>query len=170
MKSILIALAFTASISASAGATSPNLPATCGAKGASFDVKLEHSGHTLAQPQPGKAMVYFIQNLGPHNYIAVINVGLDGEWVGANKDNSYFSVDVDPGEHHACENVKSHFSTYGQLVELAHFTAEAGKTYYFKADLSFGQNEPTLQLEAIDSDEGQHLISSYPLSVSHVRK
>ena len=43
-------------------------------------------------------------------------------------------------------------------VGLAHFTAEAGKVYYF------------LSLELADSDEGKYLITSYPRSVWHFKK
>jgi len=170
MRLALAALLF--AVSASAFAQTPSSPtaSACGAKNVSFEVKLDHTQHTLALPEPGKALVYFVQNLGPHNYIGVINVGLDGSWVGANKNNSYFSVPVEPGEHHVCENVKSHFSSYGRLVELAHFTAEAGKVYYYRAQLSFGENHPSLLLDLIDSDQGAHLIASYPLSISHSKK
>jgi hypothetical protein len=168
MKAALLALLFASS--SIAYASSNNLPAACGAKGIGFDVNLEHAQHTLVQPDPGKARVYFVQNLGAHNYIAQINVGLDGSWVGANRDDSYFSVSVDPGEHHLCENVKSHFHTYGKLVEVAHFIAEPGKTYYYRAELSQGETGPHLLLAPIDSDEGDQLIRSYPLSVSHPKK
>lgn len=168
MKIALLALLF--AISASAHASSHALPSTCGFGKANFQVVLDHSPHMPATVEPAKARVYFIQDLGPHNYIAEINVGLDGAWVGANRDNSYFSVSVDAGKHHVCENVKSHFSTYGRLVELADFVAEPGKMYYFRARLSFGQNDPVLDLERIDSDQGEHLIASYPLSVSQVKK
>jgi hypothetical protein len=164
MKVALVALLF--AVSAFAQDSSAGFPSACGAKKVSFNVKLDHAQHTLAQPEPGKARVYFIQNLGPHNYIGVINVGLDGAWVGANRNNSYFSVSVGPGEHHVCENVKSRFSQYGRLVELAHFTAEAGKVYYFRARLSLGENHPSLELDQVDSDQGNHLIASYPLSIS----
>lgn len=168
MKATLLALLF--ALSSIAYASSNSLPSACGAKNVGFNVDLQHAQHTLTQPDPGKARVYFVQNLGAHNYIAQINVGLDGSWVGANRDNSYFSVSVDPGDHHVCENVKSHFRTYGKLVEVAHFTAEPGKIYYFRAQLSFGENSPSLLLTPIDSDEADHLIASYPLSVSQPKK
>ena len=168
MKIALIALIF--ATSAFTQNSSNSFPSTCGPRKASFDVQLDNSRHTLASTEAERAQVYFIQNLGPHNYIGVINVGMDGAWVGANKNNSYFSVSVAPGEHHICENVKSRFSAYGRLVELATFTAKAGKTYYFRARLSFGENQPALELKPIDSDQGEHLIASYPLSVSHPKK
>ena len=168
MKIALITLLF--ALSSFAQAQPVGLPPACGPQGASFNVDLDESQHTPVPPEPGKARVYFIQNLGPHNFVAVINVGLDGAWVGANKDNSYFSVSVEPGEHHVCENVKTHFSVYGRLVELADVTAEAGKVYYFRARISLGENrQPSLELEPISSDEGAHLIASYPLSDSHLK-
>jgi hypothetical protein len=49
-------------------------------------------------------------------------MGLDGEWVGATQRNSYFSLSVDPGEHHVCA------TEGGQLFAFAHFTAEAEKS------------------------------------------
>ncbi len=148
----------------------PSLPVACGPKNASFDVKLDHSQHTRVQPESGEARVYFVQDLGPHNLVGEINVGLDGEWVGANKNDSYFSVSVAPGEHHVCENVKSGFSVLGRLVELAHFTAAAGKVYYFRARLFIGENQPFLLLEPVDRDQGEYLIASYPLSVSRPKR
>lgn len=168
MKITLLALLFT--VSASAYAASRALPSACGTGKANFQVTLDNSQHTPAPAEPGKARVYFIQNLGPHNYIAEINVGMDGAWVGTNRNNSYFSITVDAGKHLVCENVKSHFSTYGRLVELADFDAKPGKVYYFRARLTFGQNQPALELDQIHSDQGKHLIASYPLSVSQLKK
>lgn len=168
MKIIMLALLF--GLSCLAHAETGNLPAACGQKDTSFEVKLDKSQHPAASPESGTAQVYFIQDLGPRNYIAVVKVGLDGAWIGANKDNSYFSVSVAPGVHHVCENVMSHFAMYGRLTELADFTAAPGKIYYFRARLSLGENRPSLELEPVGSDEGEQLIASYPLSVSHPKK
>lgn len=168
MKFVLVTLLLAAS--ALAQQKPAALQAACGPKKASFDVQLDKSQHLQAQPETGKARVYFIQNLGPLNFIGVINVGLDGAWVGANKNNSYFSVSVMPGEHHVCEKVKSHIFVYGQLVELSNFTAQAGGIYYFRARLVEGENSPFLFLDPVGSDEGKYLIATYPLSVSHPKK
>ena len=51
-----------------------------------------------------------------------MKLAVDGAWVGANHGNSYFSVSVEPGEHHVCVTLQS--SLVAQRVELAHFTAE----------------------------------------------
>ncbi|MGA2588396.1 MAG: hypothetical protein ABSH32_00635 [Bryobacteraceae bacterium] len=87
--------------------------------------------------------------------------------MGGDQHNSYFSVSVEPGEHHACANRQSHFARANQMVALAHFTAEAGKVYYFRTR-SFGdKSQAILDLDPVDSDQGKYLITTYPLSVSH---
>src|SRR5580658_11237622 len=98
MKSALIALLLAAS--AFGQTQSGSATSACGPKDASFDVKLDKTQHTLAQPGPGKALVYFIQEKGSDALI-----GLDGTWVGQTKKSSYFAVSVDPGEHHVCADV-----------------------------------------------------------------
>jgi hypothetical protein len=157
MKSALIALLF----AASAFAQEPSAVATaaCGPKDASFDVKLDKTQHTLAQPEPGKALVYFIQENGG----AASKIGLDGAWVGANKSSSYFAVSVEPGEHHVCADVRTPRGMPGVPMGLLHFTAEAGRVYYFDARPLYGRY---LFLGAVDSDQARYLIASYPLSVS----
>jgi hypothetical protein len=149
-------------LAASAFAQQPSAVAAsaCGPKDASFDVKLDKSQHTLAQPEPGKALVYFIQEKG-----AAARIGLDGAWVGANKSGSYFAVSVDPGEHHVCADVRTPRGIPGVPVGFLHFTAEAATVYYFDARVVYG-SQSYLFLGAVDSDEAKYLIASYPLGVS----
>jgi hypothetical protein len=66
-----------------------------------------------------------------------------------------------------CANWQSHFASRNQRVSLAGFSAEAGKTYYFRVRVtSQGQHEPPLiDLEQINRDEGMLLVASAPLSV-----
>ncbi len=142
---------------------------SCGPQDASFDVKLDKSQHTLAQPEPGKARVYFVQDVREVSCIGgcyTSKIGLDGAWAGANQHNSYFSVSVEPGEHHLCSNPQSRFRMR-RLVALAHFTAEAGKVYYFRTRFFEDKLGLLIDLDPVDSDQAQHLIASYPLSVSH---
>jgi uncharacterized protein DUF2846 len=152
---LLAASAFAQSQSAVAAAA-------CGPQDASFEVKLDKSQHTLAQPDSGKARIYFIQEIGEVSCIGgcvTTKIGVDGAWVGANKRNSYFSVSVEPGEHHMC-------ATPGPMTALAHFTAEAGKVYYFRTRVLLEQR--LFDFDPIDSDQAKHLIASYPLSISHL--
>ncbi|MGC2448453.1 MAG: DUF2846 domain-containing protein [Candidatus Sulfotelmatobacter sp.] len=142
--------------------------AACGPK-EPYEVKLDQSQHALARPETGKARVYFIQDIGVVNCLGACGtkIGLDGAWVGANKQNSYFSVSVEPGEHHVCANLSPHFSP--STVAVAHFTAEAGKVYYFRTR-PFWAKDQLLNIDPVDSDEAKYLIESYPLSVSQPKR
>ncbi|MFY9853800.1 MAG: hypothetical protein WAK26_08000 [Terracidiphilus sp.] len=161
MKVALVALLF----AASAFAQNPSVVATaaCGPKDAGFIAGLDRSQHSIVQPEPGKARVYFIQEAG----VKVV-FWMDGAWVGANKTNSYFSVTVEPGEHHVCTNVQS---ILGHPVGLAHFTAEAGKIYYISARVLIAPKYAAyLFLGAEDSDQAKYQIASFPMSVSTPKK
>jgi hypothetical protein len=144
--------------------------ATCGPENVSFKVKLDESQHTLAQPDPGKARVYFFQDAGTSHTLGypTVKLAIDGAWVGANHGNSYFSVSVEPGEHHMCVTLQS--SLVAQRMELAHFTAEAEKIYYYRTRLVMSRTVELLELDPIDSDQGKYLIASFPLSVSNPKK
>lgn len=159
MKIALIALLF----AASAVAQNPPaaLPAACGPENVHFEVKLDKSRHTLEQPEAGKVRVYFLQD----SFSA--SIGLDGEWVGANRGHSYFSVSVAPGEHHLCAKVDAPMD---HPTELLHFTAEAGKVYYFRGRVVPPQSGVYLFFEQSDSDEAEYLLSSYSLGISQIKK
>jgi len=167
---VIIFLAITAIGQTKSG---PTAPAACASKSASFDVKLDRSQHTLLPTESGKARVYFIQDFGFASCLGnclTTKVGVDGTWIGANQNNSYFSVSVEAGEHHLCVNPQSRFATETRYVELAHFTAEPGKVYYFRTRTLGGNNNPVLDFEPVDSDQAEYLIASYPLSVSHLKQ
>jgi hypothetical protein len=168
MKIALVALLF----AASAWAQSPQnlVRPTCGYGDVSFKVKLDDKQHTLAQPQPGKALVYFIHDAGSWEVLAypTTKMGMDGAWAGANHGDSYFFVSVEPGEHHVCATLQSSF--VDDRVEFAHFTAEAGQVYYFRTRLVMSRQVELLELEALDSDQGNYLIATSPLSVSRPKK
>jgi hypothetical protein len=168
MKIALVALLFAAS--ALAQNPSANPAAACGPEKVSFKVELDKSHHALAQPEAGKALVYFIHDAGTGALLIYPTTrnGLDGAWVGANHGNSYFSVSVGAGEHHLCVDLQS--SIVNDRVELAHFTAEAGKVYYFRTRLVMSKEVELLELEPIDSDQGAYLVDSFPLSVSKPKK
>jgi len=93
---------------------------------------------------------------------------MDGAWVGANHNDSYFTISVEPGEHHLCATLQSSF--VDNRVELAHFRAAAGKTYFYRTRLVMSKEVELLELEPIDSDQGKYLIASFPLSISTPKK
>jgi len=151
--------------------SSPTVPwSACGAPEVSFGVKLDDTQHAPAQPDPDKARVYFIHDAGTGASVwyPTVKVALDGAWMGANHGNSYFSVPVDPGEHHVCVTLQS--SLVAPRVELAHFTAAAGSVYYYRTRLILSRSVELLELVPIDSDQGKYLIDSFRLSVSNPKK
>lgn len=176
MKSVLLLMLLTLSALAQQGPGTAT--AACGPAKASFDVKLDQTQHTMAEPEAGKALVYFVQDVGAVNCLGgcfQTKIGLDGAWVGAVQHNSYFSVSVEPGEHHVCASPQLRFLSatsekYASVrLALSHFTAEAGKVYYFRTRLFGSDNQQLFEMDAVDGDQARYLITSYPLSVSHAK-
>jgi hypothetical protein len=149
----------------------------CGPPDVRFDAHTA-AGQPPAQPEPGKALVIVAEDFrkAPNELgNPTIRVGLDGTWMGAIRANSYLFFAVDPGEHHLCTHWQSHLERLSRLAAFGHLMAEPGKTYYFRARITYsgvgyGAANMNLDLERIDSDEGQFLVSSYRLSVSHPKK
>lgn len=155
--------------------TAPAAPG-CSAADTKFDVKINDSQHPLAGPEPGKALVYFLQD--DTYFIArprpTTRFGLDGNWIGATHANSYFYVSVDPGEHHLCADWQSFVVIpTGLTTAAAHFTAEPGGIYFFVARNHSGsryQSSAGLDFWPVDSDEAQILTSKFALATSRRRK
>jgi hypothetical protein len=168
MKLLLVALLAASSLPVYAQASSPS--AACGSASISFSVKLDDKAADPPKPAPDKAMLYFIQDEGVSGSLAypTTRLGIDGAWGGANKESSYFPIAIDPGEHHICVMVQS--SLVDNFVELAHFTAEPGKAYYYRTRILLARGLEYLELMPIDSDQGRYLITSVPLSIPKTKK
>ena len=149
------------------------LARACGPGTVNFDATADASQHPLAQPQAGKANIYLVGSFVAADppVKPLVKVGVDGSWVGAIRGNSYIFFSVEPGDHHICANWQSGILTPSRLFALASFTAEAGKTYYFRArTLNEDNRGYSLDLEPADNDEGQYLVASSAFSKSHPRK
>jgi len=178
MPAIVLTL-FTSMVASVVAQDSPSIAAAtaaCGPKQVTFDIRLDDSHSSLPRLEEGKALVYFMQDRGGLVGIgigpSVTRVGLDGAWVGANKNDSYFAVSVQPGEHHFCVNDPRSFirGNPKEIIELAHFTAEAGKVYYFRIRNFSRGDFSRLELSAPDSDEANYLIASSPMSIAQAKK
>ncbi len=147
--------------------------AACGQSPVSYNVKFQDPGQSHPPILlPGKAVVFFIHDAGARNGVGfgaypTTRFAMDGRWMGADHGNSWFAVPADPGVHHICVNLQSSF--FGG-VELAHFTAEAGKSYYFRTRFVLSGSVEMLEITRIDSDEGRYLVQAYPMSVSTPQK
>ena len=167
MKSILAMFLFATTALAQNAATA--VAPGCGAADAKFDVKADKSQHQPAQPDKGKAVVYFVEDDSSFESSPkpITRLGIDGSWVGANHGNSYFHVTVDPGEHHLCASWQS-WVGFGmrETSAAAHFTAEPGQVYFFRVRNTWltEHRGSHVDLSPLDSDEGQLLTSRYAFS------
>jgi hypothetical protein len=151
--------------------------AGCGANAVRFDVKTDKKQHPTGQPDPDKALVYVI-GASWMDYTTVhvgtppTRFGIDGTWVGANGYRSYFFFQVDPGSHFLCTSMQSKLKTVTKSSAAAtSFTAEAGKTYYFRTKTPPGVNSNgDIKLIPVDPAEAQVLIASTAFSTSHLKK
>jgi len=177
LRTALIALLFASPAFAQDSTVNPLAAAGCGANEIHFDVKTDKRQHPTAQPDAGKALVYVI-GAAWSDYVAVhvgtppTRFGIDGTWVGANGYRSYFFFPVEPGDHRLCTSVQSKIERVVKSSTAAtSFTAEAGKTYYFRTKTPEQTNSSEgIKLVPVDAAEAQVLIASTAFSTSRLKK
>jgi hypothetical protein len=148
-------------------------------KKSATEIQLQKNSPAPAAPEAGKAQVFFIEKsekppaIGCIGCSTITRVGVDGAWVGATKDNSYFNISLDPGVHHLC-------AVLGKEVDAEPLSVEAGKTYYFQTEYKaevkqYGtpehpnyQVEKKVQFSMLNEDDGS-TGSRSPRSVSQSR-
>ena len=150
------------------------LPDACGDDAVKFEVKTEKVQMAPAAPPDGKAQIVFIEDenhmIGAFMH-ATVRFGLDGAWAGANYNNSYFAVNVDPGVHHLCASWQSSL-VFKKMIDVAKFTAEPGKVYYFAADIKVtstgsgkqASNNYDFGMSQLDEDEGKYRVKAWKLA------
>jgi hypothetical protein len=152
------------------------IAAGCGSSSVQFDVKTDKTQHPVAQPEPGKAIVYVfrdedIDNLGSIGPVETTRVGIDGTWAGSNGKKSYLFFAADPGSHRLCTERQS--GTKSRLQEFAatSFIAEAGSVYYFRTQTSrHPTRTATVELVPIDPAEVQLLLPRFAHSTFEIKK
>ncbi len=145
------------------------LPSACGPANLNYKVSLDRGQHGPVPPEAGKALVYFIHDdgSGVGGGSPTTRDAVDGSWAGANQGESWYAVAVAPGEHHVCTALQSSLI---QRMELAHFTAEAGKSYFFRTRLFVSGYAYLMDFEPANSDEAGYLISLYPMAKATAKK
>jgi hypothetical protein len=138
----------------------------CGAQGVKFEVKTIKGQQPAAQPESGKALVYFFQDDSelPLKPRPTTRLGMDGDWLGATHGDSYFYFSAARGIHHLCVSWQATEIANARTAAL-HFTAEAGGIYYFGVRDRLG-----ISFHPLDSDEGQFLLTRLTFSTSHPKK
>lgn len=177
LRTALIALLFASPALAQDSAANALAAAGCGANDVHFDVKTNKKQHPTAQPDTGKALVYVIGDASSDHVAVHIGTpptrfGVDGTWVGANGFRSYFFFPVEPGDHRLCTNVQSGLNGLVKSSTAAtSFTAEGGKTYYFRTKTPDRPNSSgEVKLVPVDPAEAQVLIAAAAFSTSHLKK
>jgi hypothetical protein len=158
------------------------LPDACGNDKVRFDITLQKNPPAPSAPEPGNGQIIFIEAgkkppavgcMG--NCGNMTRYGVDGAWVGATKDNSYFTLSVDPGEHHLC-------AVLGKDVDAEALTVEAGKVYSFQVNYNAEGTQyrtggkPNYQIKKnvdfslLKEDEGKYRVKVSDLSIAIPRK
>jgi len=140
-------------------------------------VKTNKNQHAVTHPESGKALVYVVveERSDPHAMQighVTTRVGLDGNWVAANHGGSHVSFAAEPGEHRVCTDWQSSLKSVQKLNAAADLTAEAGKTYYYRMEVTIPWKDHAAQvrLKAVDEAEGLLLVSKSALSTWKVKK
>lgn len=141
--------------------------AACGPKEDKMKVTAENAKDLLSEPEPGKALVYVIEDDGVANRIIGGNitwrVGMDGSWVATlNRHSPYTTFSVTPGEHHLCVNWQSSLDYLAKATNLAHLDVEADQTYYFRIRKWESQTSVYVDLNTVDSDQAKLLLALQP--------
>jgi hypothetical protein len=169
-----------ASVSAQDSAPAFSPLSACGSMNVMFQIKMADSQSPKVTPEPGKALVYVIED---QQFKAakdvIVRVGLDGAWVGATRGDSYLAFPVEPGEHHLCANIMTGLLSTGRRVSLFGLTTEAGGVYYLRARTIGGPSSAldrngledtiSIDLDLVNRDEGKFLVTFSSRSVSNAR-
>lgn len=145
------------------------LPDACGSNSQKFSVTIQKNEHSPQNPASGQAQLVLAENVeSDYRCFAsgcgvTVRVGIDGSWVGADKGNSWFVVNLLPGEHHLCVNWQSRLAFRERQVDVAKLDAHAGQRYYFEVAVIMkvrdnGHQIDRVRLRPLDLDHAQYLL------------
>jgi hypothetical protein len=139
----------------------------CGDDRTIFDVSRGEMKDRRDPPAPGKATLYIVEfyGLGDTGRMnrPLLKHGLDGEWIGATQGITYVSASIAPGEHHLCSMWQEHGNPWHN-TSLYNFHADAGKRYFFRAQID--DKAYYVDLQPVSDDEGRLLVSQAARSIS----
>lgn len=175
MKLRLFALILCLSFAATALAKEIELPDSCGDAKTKFDLTTQKSTTALPVPDANKALIVFIEpNEPPCLGCAVQKFAMDGQWVGATKKDTYFTLQVEPGQHHFCST-----GMMRNTIAIHSLEVKAGATYFLQARLingpiteeekasqiiPAGKNALLYGMSLLDEEKGRYLIKSYEVA------
>jgi hypothetical protein len=174
---LLVAL----SVVSSHPAWARKLPDACGDDKVKFDLKLQKDPPSPPPPVESRSQIFFVESSQKPMALGCMGrcgnftrYGVDGTWVGATKDNSYFLLSLDPGVHHLC-------AVQGKSIYAEALTVEAGKAYYFQVNYNaegtqYGDAQhPNYQIKnhvdfaLLSEDKGKYLVKVSELSTASMK-
>jgi hypothetical protein len=144
------------------------LPGSCGKPDAGFDIKTQKNPAAPVAPQPGQSTLVFVQRNSGCIGCSVVRIGLDGAWAGANRGNSYFTVAVEPGDHHVCAWWDAPLARMESRIGLTNLAAGPDQVYYYEIVVAKYGNSgaPFMRLKPLSPDMGAFLASRSSLSTA----
>jgi hypothetical protein len=128
MKLKLFALLLCLSFAATAIAKEIELPDSCGDPNTKFEVTTHKSTDALPAPDAGKALIVFIHGANVPCWLCFTQrFAMDGQWVGATKENSYFTLQVEAGQHKFCAFDEP------ETIAIRSFEVKPGGIYFLRA-------------------------------------
>ncbi|MHB8303477.1 MAG: hypothetical protein ACYDC6_11660 [Acidobacteriaceae bacterium] len=173
---LFVCLSLTSYAAAQNAPTVKQAESACGPSHVNFHVDENANRHPLAPVIAGKAQVYLIEDWVPLGVPAgapkpIVRVGMDGQWIGADKGDSYLFFAVGPGERHLCVNWQPGFlAPPHSTTALYAFDAKPHKIYFFRARMPDLPNGSGILLEPLNIDEALLLIAQYPHATSSVAR
>ena len=141
-------------------------PSSCGDPQAKFDVSTKAGQPLPAPPAAGMGQIVFIEDQNqlhnPFHPWDTVRFAMNGAWVGADKGNSYFTLDIAPGTYHLCASWQGVRHTF----DLAPVTVEPGKVHYFAAKVTESQYYSDFRLVQLNDDQGEYRVKAWKRSVS----
>jgi hypothetical protein len=167
------------SVAAVAMAKETELPDSCGDSKTKFEVTTQKSTTALPAPDANKALIVFLEpNELPCLGCYTQRFAMDGQWVGATKKESYFTLQVEPGQHHFCAT-----GVMRNTIAIRSFEVKAGGTYFLQArwisrespltqeendsqvvPAGTGKHDLRFGMSLLDEEKGRYLIKSYDVA------
>jgi hypothetical protein len=182
---IPVLLPFAAVLVLAAPARAQILTAAAGCGPDQVHIHTKHDKHAQApQPDPAKATVYFIEDDTDFNQVPMptTRIGIDGQWVGATHEDSYYAFQLAPGVHHLCAAWQGAGDNGSSLVTGAYLgypsrstalllTVQAGGVYYVLDRNLYDAHDQSVTranvgLSLVDSAQAAPLLSKRPFSVT----
>ena len=151
MRSILVAGVVLTFLSlSSARAQEPVPDSACGPSSEKFKTDTDKKSHPEPQAVSDKAVLVVVRPTMLGNKVQT-KFAVDGKWVGINRGDNYFIVNLDPGLRQFCSQAEN--------KAKSSLTVEAGKIYFIQQHVRMGFMKAENSLEVLDESKGREALA-----------